>query len=71
MKLNTHHETIICNKDIILRGCKSFKNVLEFNYLRTTLTDTNGVHDEIRRRINLGYAFYYSVQKLLSPHLLS
>jgi len=51
MKLNTHHETIICNKDIILRGCKSFKNVLEFNYLRTTLTDTNGVHDEIRRRI--------------------
>jgi hypothetical protein len=56
------HDTTICNK--------SFENVSEFKCLQTTLTHRFEVHDEIRR-INLGNAFYYLIQKLLFPHIFS
>ena len=45
-------------------------NVEEFKYLGTTLTNKNSIQEEIKIRLNLGNACYYSVQNLLSSSLL-
>jgi hypothetical protein len=45
---------------------ESFENVAEFKYLGT-LTNQNDIHDEIKSRLNLGNACYYSVQNLFFP----
>ena len=36
-----------------------------------TVTNTNDIRDEIKRRINMGNACYYSLEKMLSSRLLS
>jgi hypothetical protein len=43
----------------------------EFKYLGTTLIDQNCIQEEIKNRLKLGNACYYSVQNLLSSSLLS
>jgi hypothetical protein len=45
--------------------------VAEFKYLGMALTSQNDIHNEIKSRLNLGNACYYSVQNLLSSHLIS
>ena len=47
------------------------ERVEEFKYLGTTLTNQNSIYEEIKCRLNLGNACYYSVQNLLSSSLLS
>ena len=42
----------------------------EFKYLGTTLTSINSIQEEIKSRLKLGNACYYSVQNLLSSSLL-
>jgi len=49
----------------------SFERVEDFNYLGTTLTIQNSSQKEIKSRLKLGNACYYSVQNLLSSSLLS
>jgi hypothetical protein len=49
----------------------SFERVEEFKYLGTTLTDKNSTQEEVKSRLKLGNACYYSVQNLLSSRLLS
>ena len=42
------------------------EGVEEFKYLGTTLTNQNSIQEEIKIRLKLGNACYYSVQNLLS-----
>jgi len=48
----------------------SFERVEELKYLETTLTNQNSIQEEIKSRLKLGNACYYSVQNLLSSSLL-
>ncbi|KAJ4450863.1 hypothetical protein ANN_02295 [Periplaneta americana] len=45
--------------------------VEKFKYLGATLTNINDTQEEIKHRISMGNACYYSVEKLLSSSLLS
>src|SRR5215469_17627429 len=49
----------------------SIERVEEFKCLGTTLTNQNSIQEEIKSRLKLGNACYYSVQNLLSSNLLS
>jgi len=49
----------------------SIERVEEFKYLGITLTNKNSIQEEIKSRLKLGNACYYSVQNLLSSSLLS
>ena len=49
----------------------SFEWAKEFKYLGTTLANQNYIQEEIKSRLKLGNAYYYSVQNLLSSRLLS
>jgi UDP-galactopyranose mutase len=49
----------------------SFERIDEFKCLGTTLTNQNSIQEEIKSKLKLGNACYYSVQSLLSSSLLS
>ena len=49
----------------------SIERVEEFKYLGTTLTNKNSIQEEIKSRLKVGNACYYSVQNVLSSSLLS
>ena len=49
----------------------STERVEEIKYLGTTLSDQNSIQEEIKSRLKIGNACYYSVQNLLSSRLLS
>ena len=47
------------------------ERVEEFKYLGTTLINKNSIQEEIKSRLKVGNACYYSVQNLLSSSSLS
>ncbi|KAJ4433880.1 hypothetical protein ANN_16193, partial [Periplaneta americana] len=69
-ELTTHHrkKQLVTNPYI---KPWTFEVVEKFKYLGATVTNINDTWEEIKRRINMGNACYYSVEKLLSSSLLS
>ncbi|KAJ4427246.1 hypothetical protein ANN_24864 [Periplaneta americana] len=63
-------ENIVRNGNIKI-GNLSFEEVEKFKYLGATVTNVNDTREDIKHRINMGNACYYSVEKLLSSCLLS
>jgi hypothetical protein len=49
----------------------SFERVEEFKHSGTNLTNQNSIQEEVKSRLKLGNACYYSVLNLLSSRLLS
>ena len=49
----------------------SFEKVEELKCVGTTLTHQNSIPEEIKSRLNSGYACYHSVQNILSSSLTS
>jgi hypothetical protein len=66
----SHHPNTGQSQNIRIAN-ESFKKVVTFKYLGMTLTNQNDIHDEIKSRLNMGNACYYSVQNLLSSCLIS
>ena len=56
-----------------LRDKRACYHLLHSGGLETVVTvkNTNDIREEIKRRINMGNACYYSLEKILSSHLLS
>jgi hypothetical protein len=65
----SHHVNSGQNQNIRMAN-ESFENVTNFRYLGMTLIYKNDIH-EVKNRLNLGNACYYSVQNLMSSHLIS
>ncbi|KAJ4430034.1 hypothetical protein ANN_22242 [Periplaneta americana] len=63
-------QNIVRNGNIKI-GDLFFEEVEKFKYLGAVVTNINDTRKEIKRRINMGNACYYSVEKLLSSSLLS
>ncbi|KAJ4446013.1 hypothetical protein ANN_12699 [Periplaneta americana] len=63
-------QNIVRNRNIKI-GNLSFEEVEKFKYFGATVTNINDIREEIKRRINMENAYYYSVEKLLSSSLLS
>jgi sorting nexin-29 len=68
--LLSRHQNVGQNRDIKI-ATRSFENVSQFKYLRTTVTNQNLIQDEIKGRLNSTNACYHSVHNLLSSRLLS
>ena len=58
-------------QNIVQNQNKVIENVEKFKYLGVTVTNTNDIRAEIERRISMGNTCYYSLEKILSSHLLS
>jgi glutaredoxin-related protein len=65
----SHHPNLEQNWNIRITN-ESFENVAKFKYLGMMLTNQNDIHDEIKRRLDLGNACCYPVHNLLSSCLI-
>jgi hypothetical protein len=68
--LLSRHQNAGQNQDIKIDN-RCFENVAYLRYLGTTITNSNLMQVEIKRRLNSSNVCYHSVQKLLSSCLLS
>jgi hypothetical protein len=64
------HQNAGQNREVKI-ATRSFENVSQFKYLEMTVTNKTFIQEEIKRRLNSGYACYHSVPNTLSSHVLS
>ena len=70
--ITSRQQNIVQNQNIVgLIENLSFEKVEKFKYLRVMVTNANDNRKEIKRTINMGNSCYYSLEKILSSHLLS
>jgi hypothetical protein len=55
--LLSRHKNVDQNRDMKIAN-RSFENVSQFKYLRTTVRNQNLILEEIKRRLNFGYVCY-------------
>jgi hypothetical protein len=67
--LLSRHQDVRKNQDLKI-GNRSFENVAQFRYLGVTVTNSNLIQEEIKRRLNSGTASYHSAENILSSGLL-
>ena len=68
--LTSRQENLVQNQNIVIENF-SFEKVEKFKYLGVTVTNTNDLREEVKRRINVGNACYHSLHKILSSRLFS
>ena len=68
--ITPRHQNVVQNQNIVIHNL-SFEYVEKFKYLWVTLTDTNDIREDIKRRINMGNEYYYTLEKILSSSLFS
>ena len=68
--ITSRQQNIVQNQNMVIENV-SFEKVEQFKYLRVTVTNTNDIREEIKRRIKMGNACYYKLGKILSFRLLS
>ena len=56
-------QNILQSQNIVIENL-SFEKVEKFKYLGVTVTNTNDIRKEIKRRINMGNTCYYSLEKI-------
>ena len=64
--ITSRHQNIIQNQTIVI-GNLSFENVQNIKCLGGTITNTNGILEEIKCAINIGNECYYSLRKCYRP----
>ena len=57
--ITSRQQNIVQNQNIVIENL-SFEMVEKFKYLGVTVTNTNDIREEIKRKINKGNACYYS-----------
>ena len=67
--ITSRQQNIVQNQNIVIENL-SFEKVEKYKYLGVTVTNAN-IREKIKRRINMGNACYYSLEKILSSRLLS
>ena len=68
--ITSRQQNIVQNQNIVIENL-SFEKMYKLKYLGVTVTNTNDIREEIKRRINMGNACYYSFEKILSSCVLS
>ena len=70
--ITSHQQNInlVQNQNTVIENL-SFEKVEKFKYLEVTVTNMNNISKEIKHRINMGNACYYSLEKILSSRLPS
>jgi hypothetical protein len=62
----SHHPNSGQNQNVRI-ATELFENMAKLKHLETTLISQNDIHDEIKSKLNLGSACYYSVQIFCLP----
>ena len=60
--ITCRHQNVVHNQNTV-NGNLSFENVETFKYLGVTVINTNDTREEIKRRMNMGNACYYSLDE--------
>ena len=68
--ITSRHQNVTQIQNTVI-GNLSFQNVEKFRYLGVQVTNINDIREEIKRRINMENACYYSLEEILSSRLLS
>ena len=61
--ITSRQQNITQNPNVVIENL-SFEKVEKFKYLGVTVTNTNGIREENKGRINMRNACYYSPEKI-------